>query len=101
MIDAYTSWEWSTLRDEITKLVVLPLAKPETAETTPVSRQVFASDSATRSPDSDDAARNGVSPVREDSIAFFDQLRSNHHLHRHAKLHRTSLSYPHIMTLVE
>jgi hypothetical protein len=27
----------------------------------------------------------------QDSIAFFDQLRSNHHLHRHPKLHRTTL----------
>ena len=57
MIDAYTSWEWSTLCDEIsklavdlhpTKLAVLPLAKRETLETAPVSEQVFASDFATR-----------------------------------------------------
>jgi hypothetical protein len=57
VIDAYTSWEWSTLCDEIGKLeadlhptnpVVLPLAKPETPETTPVLEQVFASDFATR-----------------------------------------------------
>ena len=57
VIDAYTSWEWSTLCDEIsklevdleaTKLVVLPLAKRETPETAPVSELVFASDFATR-----------------------------------------------------
>jgi integrase len=57
VIDAYTSWEWSTLCDEITKLeidlhsanlVVLPLAKRETPETAPVSEQIFASDFATR-----------------------------------------------------
>jgi hypothetical protein len=50
VIDAYTSWEWSTLCNEIgklevdlhpTKLVVLPLAKRETPETTPVLEQVF------------------------------------------------------------
>jgi hypothetical protein len=86
--------------DEITKLevdlhstdvVVLPLAKRQTPETAPVSDQVFASDFATRSPDSDDAARNGPSPVQQDSIAFFDQLRTNHRLHRYPKLHRTTL----------
>jgi len=27
----------------------------------------------------------------QDSIAFFDQLRSNHHLHRHPELYRTTL----------
>ena len=27
----------------------------------------------------------------QDSIAFFDQLRGDHHLHRHPKLHRTTL----------
>jgi hypothetical protein len=27
----------------------------------------------------------------QDSIAFFDQLRRNHHLHRHPKFHRTTL----------
>ena len=27
----------------------------------------------------------------QDPIAFFDQLRSNHHLQRHAKFHRTTL----------
>ena len=57
VIDAYTSWEWSTLCNEIgklevdlhpTKLVVLPLAKRETPETTHVLEQVFASDFATR-----------------------------------------------------
>jgi hypothetical protein len=57
VIDAYTSWEWSTLCDEIsklavdlhpTKLAVLPLAKRETPETAPVSEHVFASDFATR-----------------------------------------------------
>jgi len=57
VIDAYTSWEWSTLCDEIskldvdlhsTKLEVLPLAKRETGEIAPVSEQVFASDFATR-----------------------------------------------------
>ncbi len=57
VIDAYTSWEWSTLCDEITKLevdlepsklAVLPLAKREIPETAPVSEQVFASDFATR-----------------------------------------------------
>ena len=57
MIDAYTSWEWSTLCDEIsklevdlrsTKLEVLPLAKRETPEIAPVSEHVFASDFATR-----------------------------------------------------
>ncbi|NNE19023.1 MAG: hypothetical protein HKN10_11155 [Myxococcales bacterium] len=57
MIDAYTSWEWSTLCDEIsklevdlhpTKLEVLPLAKRETPEIVPVSGQAFASDFATR-----------------------------------------------------
>ena len=57
VIDAYTSWEWSTLCDEIsklevdlhpTKLAVLPLAKRETPETAPVSGQLFASDFATR-----------------------------------------------------
>ena len=57
VIDAYTSWEWSTLCDEIsklevdlhsTKLEVLPLAKRETPEIAPVSAQVFASDFATR-----------------------------------------------------
>jgi hypothetical protein len=57
VIDAYTSWEWSTLCDEIskldvdlhsTKLEVLPLAKRETPEIAPVSEQVFASDFATR-----------------------------------------------------
>jgi hypothetical protein len=57
VIDAYTSWEWSTLCDEIsklavdlhpTKLEVLPLAKRETPERAPVSEQVFASDFATR-----------------------------------------------------
>jgi hypothetical protein len=26
----------------------------------------------------------------DDSIAFFDQLCSDHHLHRHPKLHRTN-----------
>jgi hypothetical protein len=57
VIDAYTSWEWSTLCDEITKLkvdleptklVILPVAKRETPEIAPVSEQVFASDFATR-----------------------------------------------------
>jgi hypothetical protein len=57
VIDAYTSWEWSTLCDEIikldvdlhsTKLAVLPLAKRETPEIAPVSEQVFGSDFATR-----------------------------------------------------
>ena len=57
VIDAYTSWEWSTLCDEIskldvdlhsTKLEVLPLAKRETPEIDTVSEQVFASDFATR-----------------------------------------------------
>ena len=57
VIDAYTSWEWSTLCDEIsklevdlesTKLVVLPVAKRETPETAAVSEHVFASDFATR-----------------------------------------------------
>jgi hypothetical protein len=57
VIDAYTSWEWSTLCDEITKLdvdleptniVLWPLAKRETPQTAPVSEQVFASDFATR-----------------------------------------------------
>jgi hypothetical protein len=57
VIDAYTSWERSTLCDEITKLevglkpvnlIVLPVAKSETLETTAVSHQVFASDFATR-----------------------------------------------------
>jgi len=51
VVDAYTSWEWSTLCDEIsklevdlhpTKLAVLPLAKRETPETAPVSGQLFA-----------------------------------------------------------
>ncbi len=27
----------------------------------------------------------------DDSIAFFEQLRSDHHSHRHPKLHRTTL----------
>jgi hypothetical protein len=49
--DAYTSWEWSTLCGELTKLevdltpanlIVLPVAKSETPETTAVSHQVFA-----------------------------------------------------------
>ncbi len=57
VIDAYTSWEWSTLCGELTKLevdlnptklIVLPVAKSETRETTAVSHQVFASDFATR-----------------------------------------------------
>jgi hypothetical protein len=57
VIDAYTSWEWSTLCAEIAKLevdlhptnlVVLPPAKRETRETTPVAGRVFASDFATR-----------------------------------------------------
>jgi len=57
VIDAYTSWEWSTLCGELTKLevdlnpanlIVLPVAKSETTETTAVSDQVFASDFATR-----------------------------------------------------
>jgi hypothetical protein len=57
VIDAYTSWEWSTLCGELSKLkvdlnpaklIVLPVAKSETTETTAVSRQVFASDFATR-----------------------------------------------------
>ena len=57
VIDAYTSWEWSTLCGELAKLeldlnpaqlIVLPVAKSETPETTPVSGQVFASDFATR-----------------------------------------------------
>jgi len=57
VIDAYTSWEWSTLCDEVTKLevdlhpanlIVLPVAKGDTSETTPISDQVFASDFATR-----------------------------------------------------
>jgi hypothetical protein len=57
VIDAYTSWEWSTLCGELSKpevdlnpanLIVLPLAKSETPETTAVSHQVFASDFATR-----------------------------------------------------
>ncbi len=57
VIDAYTSWEWSTLCDEITKLevdlertklAVLPLAKREIPETAAVSGQLFASDFATR-----------------------------------------------------
>jgi hypothetical protein len=54
VIDAYTSWEWSTLCDEISKLnlhraklIILPVAKGDTPETTPVSEQVFTSDSAT------------------------------------------------------
>jgi hypothetical protein len=55
--DAYTSWEWSTLCDEIRKLevdlqpanlIVLPLAKGDAPETTAASAQVFASDFATR-----------------------------------------------------
>jgi len=57
VIDAYTSWEWSTLCGEVSKLevelhpaslIVLPVAKSETTETTAVSHQVFASDFATR-----------------------------------------------------
>ena len=57
VIDSYTSWEWSTLCGEITKLkvnlqsvnlVILPLEKVDTCETTPVSDQIFASDFATR-----------------------------------------------------
>ena len=57
VIDAYTSWEWSTLCGELgklevdlnpAKLIVLPVAKSETPETTAVSDQVFASDFATR-----------------------------------------------------
>ncbi len=57
VIDAYTSWEWSTLCGELAKLevdlnpanlIVLPVAKSETPETTAVSHQVFASDFATR-----------------------------------------------------
>jgi integrase len=57
VIDAYTSWEWSTLCGELAKLevdlnpanpIVLPVAKSETPETTALSRQVFASDFATR-----------------------------------------------------
>jgi hypothetical protein len=56
VIDAYTSWEWSTLCGEVSKLdvelhraslIVLPVAKSETPETTAVSHQVFASDFAT------------------------------------------------------
>jgi hypothetical protein len=35
--------------------------------------------------------RKRPAPVQQDSIAFFDQLRSNHHLHRHPKLDRTTL----------
>jgi hypothetical protein len=55
VIDAYTSWEWSTLCGEVSKLevelhpaslIVLPVAKSETPETTSVSHQVFASDFA-------------------------------------------------------
>jgi len=51
LIDAYTSWEWSTLCDELSKLevdldpanlIVLPVARSETAETIAVSRQVLA-----------------------------------------------------------
>ena len=57
VIDAYTSWEWSTLYGEVSKLevelhpaslIVLPVAKSETPETPAVSHQVFASDFATR-----------------------------------------------------
>jgi hypothetical protein len=57
VIDAYTSWEWSTLCGELAKLeldlnpaqlIVLPVAKSETPEITAVSHQVFASDFATR-----------------------------------------------------
>jgi hypothetical protein len=57
VIAAYTSWEWSTLCDEITKLdvdleptelVVLPLAKRETPEIARGSDQAFASDFVTR-----------------------------------------------------
>jgi len=57
VIDAYTSWEWSTLCGELgklevdlnpAKLIVLPVAKSETPETTVVCHQVFASDFATR-----------------------------------------------------
>lgn len=52
-IEAYTSWEWSTLCSEVTKLkvdlhpanlIVLPVAKGDTYETTPIYAQVFASD---------------------------------------------------------
>ena len=57
VVDAYTSWEWSTLCGELAKLeldlnpaqlIVLPVAKSETPEITAVSQQVFASDFATR-----------------------------------------------------
>jgi len=41
----------------------------------------------------DDANVGRVVPssVQRDSIAFLDQLRSNHRLHRHPELHRTTL----------
>jgi len=66
VIDAYTSWEWSTLCGELIKLevdlnpanlIVLPVAKSETTETTAVSHQVFASDFATR--DQNEMISNG------------------------------------------
>ena len=69
VIDAYTSWEWSTLCDEVTKLevdlhpanlIVLPkvaLANGNTSETTPSSGQVFASDIAT--PDQSEVISDG------------------------------------------
>jgi hypothetical protein len=69
-IDAYTSWEWSTLCDEIsklkvdlrpTKLGVLPLAKREIPEKTPVSGQVFASDFATR--DQSEMISSATAPI--------------------------------------
>ncbi len=57
VIDADTSWEWSTLCDELrklevdlnpAKLIVLPVARSETTETTAVSDQVFDSGSPAR-----------------------------------------------------
>jgi len=35
--------------------------------------------------------RSSASPARQDSIAFLDQLRRDHRLHRHPEFYRTTL----------
>ena len=109
MIDAYTSWEWSTLCDEITKLevdlhptklAVLPLAKREIPETTPVSEQVFASDFATR-----DQSEMIPSAYRwrrwESNSRQFTRFRrfSNGFTDRYRRKHVTGHSYDNVTNL--
>jgi hypothetical protein len=84
VIDAYTSWEWSTLCGELSKLevdlnpanlIVLPVAKSETTENNRSFPAGFASDFATR--DQSEAISDGYwwrrwesNPKRRDTLTL-------------------------------